>query len=308
MKWNRIALAWISLLLLSLLFCGGQATAPADRAGEFDFVFMPDIHLQPELNAVAGFRRAIARVNRMQPDFVVTGGDLIMDALGQEYSRADRLYTLYLETARDFDMPVYSTIGNHEVWGWYDGSGADPAHPLYGKGMYEERIGKRYHSFDHENWHFMCLDSIQRAPNGRYRGGIDAAQMEWIRGDLSRVAPDTPIALFTHIPFVTVNPLLRGETARPVNPGIIITNGAEVLGLFADHELRLVLQGHLHVLEAIQARGILFITGGAVSAKWWEGPLDGMEEGFLHLRIAGEDIHWEYIDYGWEAKVEEEVN
>jgi len=67
--------------------------------------------------------------------------------------------------------------------------------------------------------------------------------------------------------------------------------------------LKLVLQGHLHYLEDINvANKIHFITGGAVSASWWNGPRGPVEEGFLLLRIKGEDIEWEYVDYGWEVK------
>ena len=48
----------------------------------FTFAFLTDIHLQPELRATEGFKKAIAKVNELNPDFVITGGDLIMDALG----------------------------------------------------------------------------------------------------------------------------------------------------------------------------------------------------------------------------------
>ena len=62
---------------------------------DFSFVFMADIHLTPERNAVQGFKKAIKTVNNLAPDFVITGGDLIMDALEQTYERADSLYNLY---------------------------------------------------------------------------------------------------------------------------------------------------------------------------------------------------------------------
>ena len=50
---------------------------------QFRFVHLTDIHLQPELDAERGFRQCIAHVNelRPRPDFVITGGDLLMDTL-----------------------------------------------------------------------------------------------------------------------------------------------------------------------------------------------------------------------------------
>ena len=62
---------------------------------------MTDIHIQPEENAVAGFTQALDSVNKLNPDFILTGGDLIMDALGQSYGRADSLYNLYMEVIKN---------------------------------------------------------------------------------------------------------------------------------------------------------------------------------------------------------------
>ena len=42
-----------------------------------------------------------------------------MDALGQRYSAADSLYNLYNETVKNLTMPVYNTMGNHEIYGIY---------------------------------------------------------------------------------------------------------------------------------------------------------------------------------------------
>ncbi len=77
-----------------------------------------------------------------------------------------------------------------------------------------------------------------------------------------------------------------------------------MLDAFEGHNLKLVLQGHLHILEEAYINGITFITGGAVCAKWWEGTRDGMEEGYVLLKVKGEEIDWEYIDYGWEVEAE----
>ena len=59
-------------------------------------------------------------------------------------------------------MPVYNTLGNHEVFGLYEKSGISPEHPEYGKQMYKNKLGdgKTYFSFDHIGWHFIILDGI----------------------------------------------------------------------------------------------------------------------------------------------------
>ena len=110
-----------------LLSCSQQPKSSCEEES-FSFAFMTDIHVQPERNATEGFRAAITEVNALKPDFVITGGDLIMDALGVSFDRADSLYALYEEVSGDFNMPVYNTIGNHEVFGIYEKTGAyDPS-------------------------------------------------------------------------------------------------------------------------------------------------------------------------------------
>jgi hypothetical protein len=83
--------------------------------------------------------------------------------------------------------------------------------------------------------------------------------------------------------------------------GLVIQNSREVLALFSDYNLKLVLQGHLHYLEDIYVQNqVHFISGGAVSGKWWNNEPDSKpEEGFVMVHIKGEDLTWEYIDFGW---------
>lgn len=277
-----------------------------EESNAFTFVFMTDIHLQPELNAVEGFSQAIQRVNRLNPDFVITGGDLIMDALGEPFGRADTLYNLYQQSSKEFEMPVYNTMGNHEVFGIYEKSNVSKEHIEYGEKMYENRIGESYYSYDHKGWHFIILNSVEDTGEDSYIGLVDMEQMQWIKEDLSKLDKETPIVISTHIPFITSFMQINYGSLKPNGENLVIGNSKEVLELFEDYNLRLVLQGHLHYLEDIHTQGIHFITGGAVSSRWWEGKENGLEEGFLLIRVKEDDFNWEYIDYGWEVEEKEE--
>ena len=137
---------YINLLLILLLFAGCDITnskVSSEVDEQFIFIFMTDIHLQPEKNAVEGFNQAIDTVNKLNPDFVITGGDLVMDVLGQDFERSEMLYNLYNKSLLRFNMPVYNTMGNHEIFGIYKESGIEKDHPEYGEKMYENRIGER---------------------------------------------------------------------------------------------------------------------------------------------------------------------
>lgn len=284
-----------------LLFVFGS-TLCKQSSSEFSFAFLTDIHLQPELNALEGYKKAIESVNELNPDFAITGGDQIMDALGVGYERAAMLYDIYVEATSEFNMPVYNTLGNHDVFGLSVESGIDPGHPEYYKNLFHNKIGKTYYSFDHQGWHFMVLDSIGKTADRTYFGSVDAEQMAWIADDLKNTGKETPIILATHIPFISVIRQIRAGSTAALSEGWVIVNSKEVLELFQGYNLKLVLQGHLHSLEEISVGGITFITGGAVSADWWEGPFHGLEEGFVLIKIKEDEFEWEYVDFGWEVQ------
>jgi len=294
------------MILWILTSCKTSSDSSSAQEEGFSFAFLTDIHVQPERQAEAGFMWAINEVNKLNPDFVITGGDLVMDVLNQSYERADSLFNIYIKLSEKFKMPVYNTVGNHEVYAWYRQDPGIEEHPEYGKLMFEKRLGDRFYSFDHKGWHFIVLDAISRADGGGYQGKIDEEQILWLANDLQEVDKDTPIAISVHIPFITsASQLMRGSMA-PNTPGQVISNGQEVLALFMEHDLRLVLQGHLHFLEDIYVQNqVHFITGGAVSGKWWANDAESKpEEGFVMVHVIGEDLDWEYVDYGWTPPAE----
>lgn len=131
---------WVGFLLVSVIFSFRCDLFRGEDS--FRFVFMTDIHVQPELRGAEGFESAIDYVNRLNPKpaFILTGGDLIMDALGQTYGRADSLYILFQQNIKKFQLPIYHCIGNHEVFGLYARSGVNPDHPEYGKKMFMNRL------------------------------------------------------------------------------------------------------------------------------------------------------------------------
>lgn len=303
MKYLSLSLFAISLsVLLGLSACVHTTDVQKEETPLFTFAFLTDIHLQPERNAIAGFSQAIELVNELNPDFVITGGDLIYDALGQGYGRADSLYVLYDSMQQLFNIPVYNTMGNHELFGLYEKSGVSPEHPEFGKKIYENRITSRYYSFDHQGWHFVVVDAIGTTPSRRYFGEIDSTQISWINEDLASLDSTVPIVLISHIPLTTTFVPYFFRNQIESDSGIIVTNSKAVIDLFDEHNLLLVLQGHTHILEDVFVDNIHFVTGGAVSGRWWRGPNLGTEEGFLLVSVYPETYRWEYIDMRWEVQ------
>lgn len=295
--------SFIGMLIIMFILLPFAGCKEQNRVKEsFSVAFLTDIHLQPEANAVKGFSVAIDKVNKLKPDFIITGGDLIMDALGQSFGRADSLYKLYTEVIKKAKCPVYNTMGNHEIYGIYKSSGADPLNPEYGEKMFEKRLGNSYYSFEHKGWKFMIINSVEDTRKGEYVGLADTVQLSWIESELKKTDPATPIVLSSHIPFITAYTQKYEGSTLASDSSTVVSNSKEILDLFRGYNLKLVLQGHLHTVEDIYIDNVHFITGGAVSGRWWKGPNMEFEEGFIYLTFHPEDFQWKYVDYGWKVE------
>jgi 3',5'-cyclic-AMP phosphodiesterase len=131
---------------------------------------------------------------------------------------------------------------------------------------------------------------------------IDKEQLDWLIRQLKDISHEAPIVLCVHIPLLTTEvQILHGATAaNPRNE--VIVNSKEVEDILEDYNLKVVLQGHLHFYETMYVFGTNYITGGSIAGSWWEGAFLGTEEGFVLLKVKGDDISWEYVDYGWQIR------
>ncbi len=305
--WNRR-----DFLALSASAAAAAAALPPDvlaapvsaRHQDFTFLFITDCHLQPELNAAHGCHQAFAKARTIKADFAIQGGDHVFDALGVPRERASSLMDLYTKTEQDLGLKVYHTLGNHDCFGVYPASGAAPGDPLYGKKYFEERFGKLFYSFDHKGVHFVVLDSIGITDDRAYEGRVDAAQLAWLKADLQALPDRTPIIVSIHIPLVTAFDSYQPPPEKPApHHGLSVANAYEVVPLFEGHNVLGVLQGHTHINETVNWRGVPYITSGAVSGNWWRGTRMGTPEGFTVVQVHDGRLTTRYETYGFHAVV-----
>ena len=302
---RRSLITGVASLALSHRSLGSSRLEPAKPRSSFRFIHFTDLHIQPELGAVDGVALAVSKIQtlRPRPDFILTGGDHVMDALRVSRPRADLQFKLFAEALRPLEMPTYSTVGNHDIYGWSDHSPALAQDPLYGKRMFEEHIAKApiYRSFDFGGWHFIILDSIQSRGKGWY-GAINDSQLTWLKDDLSK-AGSAPKVVMTHVPVLTLAPQYIDGTTKAPNDGFILANGKDVKELIQGKNVKVVLQGHTHVVEDCDYLGTRYVTGGAVCGDWWKGYRLGVHpEGFMVYDVKGSHITNEYVTYGWKAR------
>lgn len=167
----------------------------------FKFIHASDTHIDSlNLTRMERFRQM---ADSLGVDFIIISGDLIRDALRVNETVAGNYFKMYLSEIEKFKIPVYSGVGNHELFGIErDKSLVSSEHPLYGKKMYRHYLGPDYYSFNYGGIHFISIDGLDYQ-NLYYFGGVDSTQLSWISNDLKYIPNDMPVVSFSHIPFVS---------------------------------------------------------------------------------------------------------
>lgn len=277
------------------------SAAGASR-GPIRVIFYTDVHAQTERQTPHAVMRAAEMINSKKADLVIGGGDLITDGLESTPAAAAPRWDVYMAMHDAINGEHHTVIGNHDLVGAMPRDGSPPV--VDPRSEYKRRLGlsHTFYSFDAMGYHFMLLDSIRLSGDElKYHGWISEEQREWVKEQLSSIPRTTPIVLVLHIPLVTTFfGATKGATFE-AKANRVVVNNVELMELFAEHNLMLVLQGHLHVSELIRWQKTTFITGGAVCGKWWDGPFHGTEEGFAMVTLHSDHVEWEYVGYGWEA-------
>ena len=224
----------------------------------FSFVHASDSHIAP--NNVDRFRRFRQMTDSLAPAFVLMGGDLVRDAMSQTESSARSYFDLYTAESKSFRTPVWNVPGNHDHYGIIRSrSHADPANPLYNRGMYRRYFGPDYYSFNYGGVHFVGLNTIS-PDDSAYYGDVDSVQMEWLKRDLAHVPAAMPIVTFNHIPMISSWTTLIPYDEDPLVASLAKVNGKkqyrhtvgnvlEVIEAMRGHRYALALGSHMHSAE-----------------------------------------------------------
>lgn len=293
----------VSLIAL-FLSCTGNSGENSNLEKEvaFSFAFLTDVHMNSNNIDVsaAGLKQALKHAKSQNIDFVIFGGDLAdLDHLQpQDSFRADSLMSVFKSVVTGSGVKPYFAIGNHDRYYTFNN---EP--DVSGFKFFEKYFGETYYSFDHKGIHFVILNSVQINDSTR-KYCVGPEQMEWLKSDLTTISRETPLVVVTHVPFQSLYyPAMEGV----VKDADMFSNFKEVWDVLLDYNLKVILQGHQHLHEELLVNNTYFVTGGAVSAGWWGGPLLDTEEGYMLVRVDNEgNMSWNYIDYGWEAANKQE--
>jgi Concanavalin A-like lectin/glucanases superfamily/Calcineurin-like phosphoesterase len=188
--------------------------------------------------------RAIEVANRLDPDFVLTIGDMVQGyTVPARWLAQMREYQEHIKALRP---PWYPVAGNHDVLG---GKSNRPGNAA----LYAEHFAPLYYSFDYRWGHFVCLWSEESvSPTSPTGGGrVSEEQIAWLEKDLAQTKAEQ-VFVFLHHP----RWLSRGANWPRVH-GI----------LAADGRTKAVFAGHLHQYRDDGVRDgihyyVVAVTGG----------------------------------------------
>lgn len=219
--------------------------------------------LAQDIGEVVGFNSA----------FGVTLGDVVFDDL--------TMFEYVNRVLGRIGVPWYSALGNHDL-------NFDAKNDELSDESFERVYGPPYYSFDYGPVHFIVMDTVlwsgpdAENPRGRYRGGIDARQLEFIKNDIADVPRDHLVVLFMHYPLVSSDQ----------NYSLNIKERHDLYPLLEKHKV-LSFSAHRHYQEEHfidkkdgwnGAEPHHHIVQATVCGSWWRGFPDGT--GIPHSTMA----------------------
>ena len=253
---------------------------PGPNPKGFTFIQVTDIHIMRQ--AVPAVEQFVEVANKLQPDFVISTGDLVMDVCeftkqADTFAEVEEAFAIYDEAMAGLQPPLFEVIGNHDC-----ACALPPDLPEYYKGAYRKLYGPLWYSFGYGEWHFVVLDG--NAPQPPPVEWLNKAELVWIANDLSFQPPDRPIIIFSHQPAFTCE------------------HYTDLIEAIQGYNVVVALAGHWHANWEHRV-GILNIVTGALSGRWWgrdgvhwngQNP-DGSPQGFRICQVEGERFSSEYV-------------
>lgn len=227
--------------------------------------------------------RAVETANRLDPDFVMTVGDLVQGYAGPDAWIPQM--TEYKAAMARLKAPWYPVAGNHDVYG-------GKAHPAGNADLWKQHFGPLWYSFDHAWAHVVCLfsdEALSFADPAKDQNFTDA-QVEWLAKDLAETKAEQ-VFVFLHHP-------------RWLYEG---TNWPRVHELLVkDGRCRAVVCGHLHTYRDDGVKDgiryvVLAMTGGETGNPLTE---TAAVQHVAHVRVRRDRFAMALIPVGAESGID----
>lgn len=236
-----------------------------DEQDAFTFIVFGDRTGGPR-DGVAVLADAVRDTNLLEPDFVMTIGDLVQgyNATPQWIAQANE----YKGIMNELLCPWFPVVGNHDIY--YRGPDRPPRQH---EADFEMHFGPLWYAFEHKNCWFIALDSDEGNPEtGEFTfekpdaQRMSPEQFDFLKTVLERANDADHVFLFLHHPrWLKGN---YGDDWDRVHD--LLLKAGNVTAVFA---------GHIHRMRYDPQDGIDYVALATVGG---EQPGDVPEAGWLH--------------------------
>ena len=253
--------------------------------------------MKPGIVPETGMAKVLQHAQRLDPpvDFIINGGDSIMDALQADKQKTQAQWDLFHSILqKENRLPVYHCIGNHDIWGWFLRDNKPESDPLYSKQWVLDTLEmkNRFYSFTKGKWHFIILDSTQLNPAGGYIAFLDPGQLAWLQNDLSSTRVDEFICIVSHIPILSICAGLFFDKTESngdlkIQRNLMHTDFLVLKKIFLQYpNIKLCLSGHIHLQDELDYLGVKYYCNGAVSGNWWKGAFQEFAPAYAVIELS----------------------
>jgi len=244
-----------------------------NKSENFQFVVVTD---RTGGNRLGVFEQGVEKVNLLQPEFVMSVGDLIQgytqdrEAVIQEWDEFDTFVD-------GLEMPFFYVPGNHDITN------------RVMEDLWAERYGRTYYHFVYQDVLFLCLNSEemtpdQEDPNARYNTGdfyLSQNQRNYIKNTLQEHQNVRWTFVFWHKPV-----WLYEDSEDPQrNESVQESGWPEVCNWLKDRK-HTVFAGHIHRYDYKERNNNDYITlattGGGSALR---GPIFGQFDHVLWVTM-----------------------
>jgi serine/threonine-protein phosphatase CPPED1 len=242
----------VLFLVFGMVIAAGRSGIDTKKEA-FTFVQISDTQLGygGYEHDVAAFRKAVASINNLKPDFVVFCGDFVDNFTAK--SIAD-----FNQVKSGLTMPCYLSPGNHEMF--YQPTVSQLT-------LYRKIFGKDYFSVKHKGYTIVIVNSqLWKSP----LAGESVKYDTWFKKTLKEAKDaNSPVFVVQHIP------VFIKEPNEPEDPdyNLPVKKRAELLALMKDCGVVAVLGGHKHQTIINNYKGIQLVNTSSMSKNDDNSPL-----------------------------------